>query len=141
MSLKQAVKDLCPPILWYLIKGIVPPIALKIPKKLKTGNREAGIKRAVNNILKTQKLIKLHLGCGTVYKDTWVNIDNNSDNNIEKIDINYDLRNDLPFPDNSVDFIFNEHFLEHLTVEEGQHSLRDFIRVKKRGVCALQCLI
>ena len=77
--------------------------------------------------------IKLHLGCGTVYKDGWINIDNNSDNNIQKLDINWDLRKPLPFPDNSVDFIYNEHFLEHLTVEEGQKSLKDFYRVLKIG--------
>jgi predicted SAM-dependent methyltransferase len=37
----------------------------------------------------------------------------------------------LPFPDNSVDFIYNEHFLEHLTVEEGLSAIKDFFRVLK----------
>jgi len=77
--------------------------------------------------------IKLHLGCGTAYKEEWINIDNNSDNNIEKLDINYDLRKPLPFPDNSVDFIYNEHFLEHLTVEEGIAAIKGFYRVLKPG--------
>ena len=31
--------------------------------------------------------IKLHIGCGTLYKENWINIDNNSDNNIEQLDI------------------------------------------------------
>ena len=75
--------------------------------------------------------IKLHLGCGTVYKDGWINIDNNSDSNIQKLDIKWDLRYSLPFPDNSADFIYNEHFLEHLTVEEGISAIKDFIRVLK----------
>jgi predicted SAM-dependent methyltransferase len=77
--------------------------------------------------------IKLHLGCGTVYKEGWINVDNNSDNNIQKIDINWDLRMPLPFPDNSADFIYNEHFLEHLTVEEGISSIKDYYRVLKPG--------
>jgi predicted SAM-dependent methyltransferase len=79
--------------------------------------------------------VKLNVGCGTDYKEGWINIDNNSDENIEKLDLNWDLRNPLPFPDNSVDFIFNEHFIEHLTVEEGQAAIKDLMRVlKPKGV-------
>lgn len=80
-----------------------------------------------------EKSIKLHLGCGNTYLEGWVNIDNNSDNNIKKLDLNWDLRNPLPYEDNSVDMIYNEHFLEHLTVEEALVSLKDFIRVLKPG--------
>lgn len=88
----------------------------------------------VEKFLKKRK-IKLNVGCGTDYKKGWVNIDNNSDNNIEdgRLDLNWDLRNPLPFPENSVDYIFNEHFIEHLTVEEGQTAVRDFMRVLKPG--------
>lgn len=75
--------------------------------------------------------LKLHIGCGTNYINGWVNIDNNSDNNISKLDLNWDLRNALPFEDNSADFIYNEHFFEHLTIEEGLKSLQDFKRVLK----------
>lgn len=77
--------------------------------------------------------VKLNVGCGTDYKEGWINIDNNSDNNIEdgKLDLNWDLRNPLPFPEGSVDYIFNEHFVEHLTVEESQKIIRDFMRVLK----------
>jgi predicted SAM-dependent methyltransferase len=77
--------------------------------------------------------VKLNVGCGTDYKKGWINIDNNSDENIEKLDLNWDLRKPLPFPDNSVDFIFNEHFIEHLTVEEGQRVIKDLMRVLKPG--------
>lgn len=78
-------------------------------------------------------VIKLNLGCGTDYKDGWINIDNNSDNNISKLDLNWDLRYPLPFRDNSVDYIFNEHFIEHLTVEEGQSAIKDCMRVLRPG--------
>lgn len=78
-------------------------------------------------------VVKLNLGCGTDYKNGWINIDNNSDNNIEKLDLSWDLRNPLPFDDKTVDFIFNEHFFEHLTVEEGQVCMKDFMRVLKDG--------
>jgi len=81
----------------------------------------------------TEGTVKLHIGCGTDYKDGWINIDNNSDNNIRKLDMNVDLRNGLPFKDNSVDYIFNEHFLEHLTWDEGTQTIREFMRVLKPG--------
>lgn len=82
---------------------------------------------------KGKKKVMLNLGCGTDYKEGWINIDNNSDDNIQKLDLNWDLREPLPFDDNSVDFIFHEHFMEHLTVEEGQVSVKDCLRVLKPG--------
>lgn len=79
------------------------------------------------------KDIKLHLGCGPDYKVGWINIDNNSDNNIKKLDLNCDLSNGIPFENDSVVYIYNEHFLEHLTVKEGQVFLKDCLRVLKKG--------
>ena len=85
----------------------------------------------VAEILKNNDRIKLHIGCGTVYKEGWINIDNNSDYNIKKLDFMWDLSKALPFPENSVDFIYNEHFLEHLSVEQGGGLLKEFMRVLK----------
>ncbi len=88
----------------------------------------------VKKLLKDHKgSVKLNVGCGTDYKEGWINIDNNSDENIKNLDLNWDLRKPLPFPADSVDFIFNEHFMEHLSVEEGQVALKDFKRVLKKG--------
>ena len=84
--------------------------------------------------------IKLHIGCGTLYKEKWINIDNNSDNNIEKLDINHDLSKGLPFDDESIDFIYNEHFIEHLSKEEGLQFLYECHRVLKiGGVLRISC--
>lgn len=91
------------------------------------------VKPRVKQLLEREGDIKLNVGCGTDYKDGWINIDNNSDANIEKLDLNWDLRHPLPFPENSVDYIFNEHFIEHLTVEEGQAAIKDLMRVLKPG--------
>jgi len=90
------------------------------------------VAKKVKGFLKRDKVM-LNVGCGTDYKEGWVNIDNNSDDNIEKVDLDWDLRNPIPFPDGSVDFIFNEHFQEHLTVEEGIGVNKDFLRTLKPG--------
>lgn len=92
-------------------------------------------KRKVKKLLGEHTVIKLNIGCGTDYKKGWINIDNNSDNNIKegRLDLNWDLRNPLPFDNDSVDFIFNEHFFEHLEVEEAKSVIPDLMRVLKPG--------
>ena len=91
-------------------------------------------------VAKMIKNIKLHIGCGTLYKDGWINIDNNSDNNIEKLDINHDLSTGLPFDDLTVDYIYNEHFIEHLSREDGLKFMDECHRVLKiGGILRISC--
>ena len=75
----------------------------------------------------------LNLGCGNDYKKGWVNIDADLYKNIKKLDLKCDLSRDIPFEDNSVDYIFNEHFLEHLSAKEGLEFLKECRRVLKPG--------
>jgi predicted SAM-dependent methyltransferase len=92
--------------------------------------------KSAKALLKAHKgMVKLNVGCGTDYKKSWINIDNNTDNNIEagKLDLDWDMRNPLPFDDETVDFVFNEHFFEHLTPEEALPVMKDLMRVLKPG--------
>ena len=57
----------------------------------------------------------LHLGCGPNYLPGFVNIDANPQ---RKVDLWLDVRNGLPFPDNSVDSIYSTHMLEHFYHDE-----------------------
>lgn len=96
--------------------------------------RQYFAKSNIKSLIKAhENSLKLNIGCGTDYKPGWINIDNNSDNNITKLDLNWDLRKPLPFKDNSVDFVFNEHFFEHLTTDEAQITIKDLMRVLKPG--------
>jgi predicted SAM-dependent methyltransferase len=70
----------------------------------------------------------LHIGCGPNRKPDWINIDLNQD-----ADICLDLREPLPFPDNSVKMVYSEHFFEHLDLEEGTRFLRECLRVLLPG--------
>lgn len=105
----------------------------KLAKKIKKVASYQLVKPRIKQLLNRKGKIKLNIGCGTDYKKGWINIDNNSDKNIKQLDLNWDLRHLLPFPENSVDFIFNEHFIEHLTVEESRKAILDMMRVLKPG--------
>lgn len=72
---------------------------------------------------------RIHLGCGSNILPGWTNIDLDGPPDI----IKWDLRKPLPIPSESVDFIFNEHFIEHVTRQEALLLLDDCRRVLKPG--------
>lgn len=107
----------------------------------------AGLRRAVNDLareFRIQRLhraalkrvhryagtgIKLNVGCGRNRKDGWVNIDLS-----EEADLQLDLREPLPFPDNAASFIYSEHFFEHLEYPgQALNFLKESLRVLQPG--------
>ncbi|MFZ1301790.1 MAG: methyltransferase domain-containing protein [Candidatus Microsaccharimonas sp.] len=113
----------------------LPQLRAKIGPQIKTIHKKPySDSEVIRNYIRNKRGLKmLNVGCGTDYKKGWVNIDNNSDDNILKLDVHWDMRNPLPIDDNSVDFIFNEHFVEHLTPEQARVALTDLIRILKPG--------
>lgn len=73
--------------------------------------------------------IRLHLACGPNIVKGWDNIDILDRKYIKK----HDLRKPLPYKDSSVDAIFHEHFIEHLTKLEAEAFMLDCLRVLKPG--------
>lgn len=74
---------------------------------------------------------KLHLGCGKIKFNGWINID--LDEKLDTFDIVWDVSNGLPFEDSSCKMIYHEHMLEHLSVEKGVFLLRECHRVLQGG--------
>jgi predicted SAM-dependent methyltransferase len=73
----------------------------------------------------------VNLAAGPRGRDGWVNVDGYPAKNVNLV---YDLRKPLPFPDGSVKAIFCEHFFEHLDFdEEVHHFLADCKRILKPG--------
>lgn len=72
--------------------------------------------------------VYLNLGCGKVLIPGFVNIDAE-----EGAPMRHDVRMGLPFRDASVDAIYSEHFIEHLTQAEGIALLRECRRVLRPG--------
>ncbi len=96
--------------------------------------------------------VKLHIGCGPRILKGWINIDLDYEpyeNYLKYYTDKYygpEVRGDrsdfyaidvtktkLPLPDNSVDVIFDEDFIEHLTQEQQIIFLAETMRVLKKG--------
>jgi predicted SAM-dependent methyltransferase len=74
--------------------------------------------------------VKLNLGCGPNRKDGWVNLDLLD----SAADLQLDLREAWPFPDNSVSYIYSEHVFEHFEPRaEVPHILAEALRVLEPG--------
>lgn len=75
--------------------------------------------------------MKLHLGCGHNLKQDWLNLDL-----LDKDAFNYkkiDLINNFDFNNLSVDYIYTEHFLEHLDEVDGFKLLNNCFNCLKNG--------
>lgn len=101
--IKEAVK-------WFLTSVLV-PVERRQARKI------AGAKRP----------LRLHQGCANHYLEGWVNLDLYRPG--RRLDLRWDLRRGVPFPDESVDAVFSEHLLEHLPLEAGLHLLAECYRV------------
>ncbi|PYQ29445.1 MAG: hypothetical protein DMF56_10780 [Acidobacteria bacterium] len=72
--------------------------------------------------------MKLHIGSGPVELFGWINVDNVPYDGVAVLS---DVRNGLPFT--NVDFIFAEHFIEHLTLADGLQFLKECRRALARA--------
>jgi len=73
--------------------------------------------------------LKLHLACGSIYLNDWVNVD--LDN--KTADVQADVSNLDTFSDNSADLILASHVIEHFPEEKVLPVLKEWYRVIKPG--------
>ncbi len=88
-------------------------------------SRPATIKR----YLDASGLKKLQVGCGYNPLDGWLNTDLLATSKV----VYLDATEKLPFPDNSLDYIFTEHVFEHISYLLGSNFLKEAHRVLKPG--------
>ena len=78
-------------------------------------------------------MCKLHIGSGSVVLPGWINVDIKA---LPGVDVVHDVSQGLPFAE--AQFIFAEHFIEHLPFEAASHFLRECRKVlSETGVLRL----
>jgi predicted SAM-dependent methyltransferase len=76
----------------------------------------------------------LHFGCGNDYKKGFINIDIN-----KKADFYFDARNKLPFKNETIEYIYSSHFIEHLKNDELARHFKESFRILKPGGIYRMC--
>lgn len=106
IRLRQIVKGMCPPVmLWGWSRFILVIRNRRAKKKFEGQNR-------------------LHLACGSNALIGWANVDLVDDGSV----IGWDLTTRLPVREGSVECIFCEHFIEHITLAQAKTLLADCYR-------------
>jgi predicted SAM-dependent methyltransferase len=76
-----------------------------------------------------RKPVLLNIGSGYNPKSGWTNIDLVG----APVDVAWDLSRGIPFPDGSVDGIYHEHLMEHLTLRQGFELCSECSRALRPG--------
>jgi len=74
--------------------------------------------------------IKAHFGCGYYKMDGWINVDLDVSC---KPDVIADLRQNLPFNSQSIDYIHSEDFVDQLELEKAYRFFKECHRILKKG--------
>jgi len=108
------------------VRGI--PLATEAYLLTSHWKRRARSNRALTE-LKSRPLIKLNIGAGGLAgTGDWITIDT-----AHGCDLYWDLREGIPFAENSIEVIYSSHMFEHLTFTDGQVLLKECLRVLKPG--------
>ena len=86
--------------------------------------------RAQAWIERAERPLKVNIGCGNEPFAGWTNMDADP---TTKADILWDVTDGLPFPNDSCAFIYCEHFLEHIPVQDGVRFLKECRRSLQKG--------
>lgn len=78
----------------------------------------------------THKVRGLHVGCGSHLIDGFLNADLSSTSGRV---VRLDATKTFPFDDESFDYIFSEHMIEHVAYADGLNMLHECHRVLKKG--------
>ncbi|GAA3200697.1 class I SAM-dependent methyltransferase [Actinocorallia longicatena] len=101
----------------FVVTDVARPAAAAKAKRITAEHAAAG------------KDLLLHIGSGGEHKDGWINIDLAGD----PVEVPWNLKRSLPFPDASAAALFSEHLLEHIPLHGVVNVLRDCHRVLKPG--------
>jgi len=111
------------------VRGIVGSVR-KIPSDIRRLQGRLGRRAKIRRYLTKHNIRKLQIGAGPNELSGWLNADYEPR---RQSTIYLDATRSFPFPDDSFDFIFSEHMIEHVPFGEGLKMLRECHRVLKAG--------
>jgi predicted SAM-dependent methyltransferase len=85
---------------------------------------------AKDKLSRAAKPFRVNVGCGNEAFKEWINLDADP---TTCADVLWDVTDGLPFPDDSCAFVYCEHFLEHIPVQEGVRFLSECRRSLQKG--------
>lgn len=84
--------------------------------------------------------LRLNLGAGMDLKQGWINIDlfskdylRHHQSESDATCIRYDLRRRIPLPDNSCEYIYSSHFIEHMVYEDAVQFIKNCYDLLQSG--------
>lgn len=125
------------PFLRALRRGVARLLGRERANRITAPYYDWAARRRTRHTLATlpAKDLRLHIGCGTNVLRGWVNLDMARG---EGIDVVWDIRRGLPFPNNSCSAIFGEHIIEHLPKASAEYLTGECYRVlQPKGVLRL----
>lgn len=84
----------------------------------------------IGNYLAKHTVRKLQIGAQSNSIDGWLNVDIHPKSETVAY---MDATEPFPFSDDSLDYIFSEHMIEHISFEDGHFMLKECFRVLKKG--------
>ena len=122
------------------MKGkVVIPVFNPLLARLALINLKVASKKRIANYLANFPVRKLQLGAGANRLPGWLNsegfVSSSFTHSLKNTGdyIFLDVCQPFPFQDNSVDYIFQEHVIEHLNYHQGQFMLQECFRILKPG--------
>ena len=118
-----------------ILKTILKKTGLDAPVKAYPnswlGRKMAGVDRKlIKEHFAEQKIKKLNLGSGYHVLDGWLNADVFPP--LKKV-LKIDATKKYPFDDQTFDYIFSQHMIEHVSYAQGQQMLKECFRILKDG--------
>jgi predicted SAM-dependent methyltransferase len=88
------------------------------------------LERAIEEKIKQQQPVRLHLGCGSRLFDGYVNVDGDYMSHNPNVTL-HNITSEYPVPDNSVDEILSVHVIEHISREQVPPMFQEWYRILK----------
>lgn len=99
----------------YILGSETKRVLGRLTREARHNRWKRGRTETIRKYLAANAVPKLHVGCGPMLLKGWLNSDMEPD--IANGVIYLDVTEPLPFPDGSLQYIYSEHVLEHVTLE------------------------